>query len=375
MEVHKAVGAATPVAGARRRPDTWQRSRWLGALLSLLCLLLTACASTSSTVITGPPNPTATPIGQLPNPNPGNSGQGQPTNTPPPDLTGHPLPAFSDWRVAYIGADGRLHAVSVNGKADVVGQGLPIQAMNELGVWAAGTSPDGKHLAYFGDTYLTIANVISGTQRTYHVVIGESTVAWSPDQGYLALENDGYTISVSVADGSTMVEPPTKPGLPPGDFGPRLFRGPFGWLDATHVAVSPDAGTSATTTILQSLDVTSGAVHTIATIPGNSEGNGFTVEPGGRYTLYFIDDVINNATGAVTPLPHLGSIERTSGGLTQTLWRPNSAQAIIAAHFPQNGGLKYYLIDVAHDTATPLNLPGFPVAWSPDGGTLDRRHR
>jgi hypothetical protein len=364
-------------AKAQFRWSRWQKNQWVGVFAIVACLILTACApSQSSTVLNGPPQPTPTPIGQLPHPNPG--GLDQPTNTPPPDLTGHPLPGFSDWRVAYIGMDGRLHAVSVNGKADVAGQGLPIQAMNELGIWAAGTSPDGRHLAYFSGTFLTIADVASGTERTYHIVIGDSTVSWSPDQRYLALESLGYTYSVSVADGALVVEPTTN-GAPVN--GPREFGGPFGWLDTTHVAVSPVPGTSATTTTLQSLDVTSGAIHTIATIPGNSGGNGFSVEPGGRYTLYaFVGihnsspspkvDLINNVTGIVVGLPHIAAALNAGGGLTQILWRPGYSQLIAATGFPENGDLKYFLADVANDTATPLNLPGFPEAWSPDGGTL-----
>lgn len=82
------------------------------SLLALTCLALVACApSQPSASDTSElfPTPTFTPYGQLPNPHP--NMVGDPTNTPPPDLTGHPLPAFSDWRVAYIGMDGRLHAV------------------------------------------------------------------------------------------------------------------------------------------------------------------------------------------------------------------------------------------------------------------------
>jgi hypothetical protein len=52
------------------------------------------------------------------------------------------------------------------------------------------------------------------------------------------------------------------------------------------------------------------------------------------------------------------------------MWRPGTTQALFATGFAQNGDLKYYLMDVQQDTSVPLAVLGFPVAWSPDGGTL-----
>ncbi|HEX6541938.1 MAG TPA: hypothetical protein VF040_09310 [Ktedonobacterales bacterium] len=42
----------------------------------------------------------------------------------------------------------------------------------------------------------------------------------------------------------------------------------------------------------------------------------------------------------------------------------------VATGFPQTQDLQYFLIDALRDTATPIPLPGFPEAWSPDGSTL-----
>lgn len=353
-----------------------QRFRVLAVpLLSLVCLIVAACAPSLSSSVSntdGFPTPTFTPYGQLPNPHPNMTGD--PTNTPPPDLTGHPLPAFSDWRVAYISMDGRLHAVSVDGKVDVAGQGLPIYGVNNTGVWTASTSPDGRHLAYFSPAILSIVDVVSGTLQTYNVHLGDSLISWSPDQRFVSLDSGGSVYAVSIASGATFVEPPITSA-------PPAFVGPFSWLDPTHVAVSSMPGASVTATRLQSLDVTSGTLRTIATIPVNSGGNGFTVEPGGRYTLFTalgiqnnapnpIVDLISNTTGSVTQLPQIAAALNAGDGLTQILWRPGYAQAIAATGFPQSSDLKYTLIDVAHDSATLLKLPGFPEAWSPDGGTL-----
>lgn len=345
-------------------------------LLPVVCLIMAACAPSQPGSVSATnellPTPTPTPYGQLPNPHPNMAGD--PTNTPPPDLTGHPLPAFSDWRIAYISIDGRLHAVSLNGKADVVGQGLPIYGMNNTGVWTAGASPDGQHLAYYSGSTVSIVDVVSGTLHTYLIHLGDSPISWSPDQRHVALDGGGSVYAVNASTGATLVEPPNTNASP-------AFVGPFSWLDPTHVAVSPETNASATTTKLQSLDVTSGALRTITTIPLNSGGNGFTVEPDGRFTLFTalgiqnnapnpMAELINNTTGSTTQLPQIARALNAGDGLTQLLWRPGYAQAIVATGFPQNSDLKYALIDVANDSATSLTLPGFPEAWSPDGSAL-----
>jgi hypothetical protein len=63
------------------------------------------------------------------------------TATPP------AFPAFADWRVAYIGADGSLDVTSLDGKNTQRGAAVALYDLQELGTWAAGTSPDGRHLA------------------------------------------------------------------------------------------------------------------------------------------------------------------------------------------------------------------------------------
>ncbi|HEX9056174.1 MAG TPA: hypothetical protein VF818_01460 [Ktedonobacterales bacterium] len=312
----------------------------------------------------------------MPNPHPGGNG-GPPTVTPPSDLTPHPLPAFSDWRVAYIGMDGRLHAVSLGGRNDNAGSALPFTGEPGLGVFVPGTSPDGKHLAYFSNLQLTLVNIVSGGVRSSPISQSEDwNVYWSPDQSYLALRGLGAVVCVRVADASSFSVPQTSAST-----AKLLVREPFGWLNATHVAVTYLPGNSASQTTFQSLDVTTGALRPIATIPVNSDESAFAVEPGGLFTLFWdrqyqsapftpVVDLINNATGQMTPLPNLTSILSGVGGFTQVLWRPGYSQALVATGFPQNNDLKYYLIDVASDTATPFHLPAFPEAWSPDGGTL-----
>lgn len=350
--------------------------RWLGLSLACACLLLAACAPSHATASANPfppfPTPTDTPYGQLPNPNPDEGPP--PTNTPPADLSPRPLPAFTDWRVAYIGADGRIHAVSLNGQRDNAGSAVPLQGINGDGVWTAGSSPDGRYLAFFSPSALTIINVSSGVRQTTALPIGDTTLSWAPDQRCMALVNGPSVLCVNATTGAQVTIPLQSSQHP-------WVGGPYGWLDATHLVVDDRSSPATAPSILESLDTTSGSIQRIAALPIPPDGSSYAVAPGGTYTLASdaqyqnmpftpVVDLVNNATGAVTALPHLASLLPALGGFTQVLWQPDAMQAVAVTGFPQNGDLRYWLIDVAQDTAAPLKLAGFPVAWSPDGSTL-----
>jgi hypothetical protein len=293
-------------------------------------------------------------------------------------VAGPPLPSFSDWRVAYISADQRLHAVSLDGKTDVEGMTAPISGYPGRGVWSAGTSPDGRQLAYYigGSGWLNVLDAPSGSRASFFILgVGKPVVLWSPDQRHLALDA-GVVLVANTTDGATTTAPPSQSGTANG----LIVSQPFGWLDATHVAVYDVPASSASALSFQSLDVTTGELRPIATIPTTGDGT-FAVTPDGALTLFsnsqFRSDpftpvvaLIDNATGAVTPLPRLTQLLPALGGFHQVLWRPGSSQALVAMGFPENGDLHYALIDVRQDAATPLTLTGFPEAWSPDGRTL-----
>lgn len=353
----------------------WPR-QWLSLCLACACLLLVACAPSHATASANPfppfPTPTDTPYGQLPNPNPGEGPL--PTNTPPADLSPRPLPSFTDWRVAYIGADSRIHAVSLNGRSDAAGSAVPIQGMNGEGVWTAGSSPDGRHLAFFSPSALTVINVSSGVRQTTALPIGDTALSWAPDQRCVALDNSPSVLCVTTTTGAQVTIPLQSSQHP-------WTGGPYGWLDATHLVVDDRSATTTAPSTLESLDTTSNSMRRIATLPFPPDESSYAVAPGGAYTLASdaqyqnmpftpVVDLVNNATGAVTALPRLASLLPALDGFTQVLWRPDAMQAVAVTGFPQNGDLRYWLIDVAQDTAAPLKLAGFPVAWSPDGSTL-----
>lgn len=319
---------------------------------------------------------------------------GMPTITPPASLSPRPLPAFSDPRVAYIGLDSLLHVVSLDGRMNLAGTPIPLAGFAGEGLWTAGTSPDGRQLAYYEHSQVTTIDAASGVRDAATMrEVGDSEISWSPGQRYLALRGFSDVLCVNVASRVTFYTPQDTLAL--GKI-PTL-DGPYGWIDATHVAIvqfpdrsstpgthglatpAPSAGTWIT---LSSLDVATNQVRPIVTLRGYGYQRTFSVLRGGHWTLYYngqdtqepitpftpLAALVDNTTGAVTPLHHLTTL-LPQDTIDSLLWRPGTTQAIVAGEFGQ-GESPYLLIDALHDTATPIALPGTPEAWSPDGSTL-----
>ncbi|HEX9039019.1 MAG TPA: hypothetical protein VF808_18700 [Ktedonobacterales bacterium] len=305
----------------------------------------------------------------------GSAAGGAQVSDSPPDATPRPLPRFSDWRVAYIGPDGRLRAVTLDGKSTAVGLALPIRGFTGSGVFAAGVSPDGARLAYLSDGLLTIVDTRAGTLRRAYIHSGDSPLSWSPDGRWLALNEAGRVMRVSGADLSQTLMPPPAPSAASA----LAVSGPDGWLDATHVGVTYLPGSSDSRTSYQSLDLASGALRPIATVAAN-QGATFSAQPGGASTLFWTARyrgdpyvaqaaLIDNVTGAQTPLPAI-TAALSNYGFLALLWRPNSTQALAVTMYRTQSGLLYFLLDSAHDTATQITLPAYPEAWTPDGTAL-----
>jgi len=363
------------------------------ALLAVGLWMLSACgvASAGSSVSQPGADPTATLSAKWNGVDPRT---GMPTVTPPASLTPRPLSAFSDPRVAYIGPDSLLHAVSLDGRTNLAGTPIPLAGYPGDGIWAAGTSPDVRQLAYFEHSQVTTIDAASGARGNPDMKgVSDSEISWSPGQRYLALSGYGDVLCVNVATQTAFYTPQDTSAL--GKL--PTMDGPYGWIDATHVVITqvmdrsgtqgthalatlaPSAGTSVT---LASLNVATNQVRTITTLHGFGYMGYFTVLPGGRWT-FFVDaqdeqepitpfvplaTLIDKATGAVTPLHHLTSLLPQSN-ISTLLWRPGTTQALVAGDFGE-GKTPYELIDALHDTATPITLPGTPEAWSPDGSTL-----
>jgi len=215
---------------------------------------------------------------------------------------------------------------------------------------------------------------------------------WSPDSRQLALSDNSGGISLLKM---TEKEVMPIPGLPiTGEATPILGMGNpslWGWLDASHLAIGGypiSGGTESTTAYsLGLLDVTAGTLRTIATI--HSPGLGapaIVLSPDGTHALFYngnlhdrpftpIVEAIDTTTGAITPLP---TIVRTTQGTQEPLgieytsaaWRPGTHQLAVSTGFLPNHDLKVWLLDLDHDTATPLLSDQYVAQWSPDGATL-----
>ena len=111
-----------------------------------------------------------------------------------PAASPQPLPHFSDWRVAYLGLDGVVHAVTLDGTTDVKGPRCPTprstaQERTEryksvYGLDSAGIAPDGKTLAYTVTVTARLELVDLTGQvppRSIFLYGGCYDIMWSPD--------------------------------------------------------------------------------------------------------------------------------------------------------------------------------------------------
>ena len=336
----------------------------------LLCALVMSACSPSSTAAT---RPAATPTSTTPA-----KWVGIQTPTPPPtpDSSPHPLPAFSDWRLVYLGPDGMARVVSLDGRIRLIGAALPINQVPDAGIWTAKQSPDGRHIAYSDGNYFYLVDLQAGVT---HSVSAPGAVAgdmfWSSRQQYVAEVASTKRVDIlDVSQGSIAIIP--KPG------NQMLIGSIYGWLDSQHMAVGYIPDMSPTAEPLESLNVATGAVQPIFIMRSPLLGAGrFSLLPGGRLALFYNKQiqsdpytpnvgVVNTTNGVFTHLPTLTHICSTVAGFAQILWRPGSTQAIVTTDESASPNQRYLLIDVAHDTATMLTIPGFPQAWTPDGQSV-----
>lgn len=310
--------------------------------------------------------------------------------------SGPALPPFSDWRVAYIGPDGKLHLVSLDGKTTLTGVSLPIYGPASTGIYTAGTAPDGAHLVYAdggGVKYLDMHTDTLSVIRVAHTDAApyEGLLLWSPDGHAIATNSANTpwgTAIVQLPSGAVTAAPaPSAGGQPQTSLA-------HGWLDATHLAVddlaveypgpTPTPSWSPapqTVACLASLDITTGQLRPIVTLRSSTMSSGsFVLTPDASEALFFNTQVqsqpftplverIDLATGHATPLPTIASALSKSGGFTQLLWLPHTHLALALGGFA-GAGLRYHLIDIDDDGVLSFSLSGFPVAWSPVGRTL-----
>ncbi len=332
-------GRAASVNGSRQRRASLSPVRGYFLLpLALLALLVSGCLA-STPPSTPTPAATATP---------------QPTALPP-----GVFPAFGDWRLAYVGSQGKLHIISLDGKTDLTS---PV-----LNGSQAVISPDGRAIAT-ADGVLNLRPAASGEQ-IIPVVDGRES-SWSPDSTQVVFnthdaQGDYYW---EVLNTTTQ-----KTSILPGD-GTAPWQGEvIGWIDATHLAVdtTTDDGTAI---ILSAMDSTTGALRKIASISRNDLGDAsFILSPDGSEILLTnyagegvgflvpVAELIDTSTGEKHRLPTILSV--TGGGFLGLIWKAGSHLALIVS-------TTSYLLDLANDTATPFAKGVTPLGWAPDTGTL-----
>jgi hypothetical protein len=291
------------------------------------------------------------------------------------------LPAFSDWRVAYVGQGGGLHAVSLDGKTDVTGIGLPaLTATNASGTPVTGAtlgaesaSPDGRYLAYDGSSGSVLVH-LTAHQGAQDAIRNSSAVPraalWSPDSARMAWLGANGAIHLTTSDSLTDATVAGTSG--------QGIQEILGWVDATHLGVRV-AKPNATSETVAALDIATGQQRVIVTL--TKAGYGvfhYRLSPDGARLLAWNSAISGQSftaifrnydtkTGAVHKLPN--SLKAVGPNISAVAWKPGAASVAIASGANETHDLKLWLVDAAGDTASSLGT-AYPLGWLTDGSQL-----
>jgi hypothetical protein len=308
---------------------------------------------------------------------------------PTPSATAIPyLPAFSDWRAAYMGADGAMHVITLDGKTDIAGPQLPFTTdgsplMIGFGITNAGIAPDGHTLAYasYGGlvTFDSAAHQPPSIENAAHTQPNE--MEWSPDSRYLDLSDRGGGLWLDrVSDGTITTIPNTPfPSTP-------LPGGIFldGWYDATHIVLARlDSAAPNAPEDVDIFDVITGTYSVLAR---------FAIPPQQAVNADFLADhdsiLLTYNTGPTSPLdPFVGLYHISSGTMTSLpnvaalqdshyhfisnfVWKPGTHTLVLCTGSLLNGDLKDWLVNLTDDSVQPLSTIGYPMGWSPDSKSV-----
>ncbi len=307
----------------------------LWVILGIIVSMTMGCSSASPST-TARSHATATPVVQS-DPT-ATSIPATPTNTP---IFQDPLLPFSDWRLAYMGPEGRIHVITLDRKTEIIGPLLPLVPPGQplhagSGIDDGGFAPDGHTLAFMDD-YLSLIDTATG----HEVIIPPSPqsagndIAWASDGKTFAFNGDTAFELIQTSNGKISSIPHTPfPGTPP------EATNLDGWIDATHIAVDgflpSTIGQSKITFVLWSLNVITGDHWAIAqiTIPSLEIG-ALTFDPDGTtalfYTVPFRDNPytsyvakIDITSGAITPLPVIAQLQSQNSIISNFAWRPGA---------------------------------------------------
>lgn len=300
------------------------------------------------------------------------------------------FPAFTDWRAGYVGADGHLHAVTLDGKQDLMGPLVGDLFPMSTDFLSAGTSPDGHYFIYPGNTAIDVIDLQAQTAFDHAVTTapgdGNDQMYWSPDSTRLAYNvppiSDNSLRTLHVSDGSWQLSSPIHVTLTAGP------TGVVGWLGAQHLLVQVTSYINNSTeyySYLYSVDSNSGASRLITALTRPDQGTQFYIPSSdGTSILYynrpFRDDpftsalaVIDVATGTIHALPHaLHTMipNPQADAISSVAWNPTHHTIAVSTGSQIDSNLQGWLIDIDHDSASPLPANMYMERWSPDGNTL-----
>jgi hypothetical protein len=319
------------------------------------------------------PTPTASATASLP----------APSATPLPAT----FPAFHDWRAVYLAPDMHFHAVTPDGKTDVIGAAFPGFGGQSGGgaLFSAGASPDGHYIAFMNYVTLDIFDLRAQTPPDQVLHSGykylPTSMFWSPDSQSVALGEDGFTAhSTYVVPIAPITIPHTSfvPGTNTPDTGPYIE--PVGWRDNhtllmyTWIVQSMNPYTA--TGVLEAMDSTSGATRTITTFPHAERSVPyFVVSPDGQEAFLYNGmahdqpyipeaEVIDTATGVVHQQTAILNLEaQQQASVSAAAWQPGTHNLAVTLATD-------FLVNSDTGASIPIKSMDSVAGWSPDGSTL-----
>jgi hypothetical protein len=288
------------------------------------------------------------------------------------------LSSFSDWRAAYLDKENKIHAITLDGKKDITGLTLSHFSEDGLAFSSSLIGPDGHTLAYAASSLGIVDLAGKSASRYYPRVASIYDLEWFHDGSKAVATNaTGSFWIIDVNGGDPAI-------VPSGPFTTRTILD--GWIDATHLAVSgysPQSTSDVTGSVtfyIDSLDITTGKLHSVAAITAPSLGVADVVlSSDGSKAIFdnthYRDDPftplvaeIDMQTGKIT---NLSNITRTTGAsLTSLAWKPGTQTIAASTGFFVNGNLKTWLLDLQNDTVTHIFDGQYVEQWSPDNTTL-----
>lgn len=348
---------------------------WRIALLgcALLVVFVGGCQSVSSARTHPTPIAMATSTAARPTP----------TATPLPAT----FPAFHDWRAVYLAPDMHFHAVTEDGKTDVIGPAFPGFGGQSGGgtLFTAGASPDGHYLAFMNYVTLNVFDMRAQTPPNEVLHSGykylPGSMFWSPDSQSVALGEDEFTANsthvVPIAP-ITLPHTPFVPGTNTPDTGPYIY--PVGWRDnhtlLMYAQIVQSMNPYTATGVLEAMDSSTGATRTITTW-SHAERSvpNFVVAPDGQEVFLYNGmahdqpyipeaEVIDTATGVVHQQTAILNLEaQQEASVSAAAWQPGTHNLAVTLATD-------VLVNTATGALTPINSTDFVAGWSPDGSTL-----